>query len=134
MPAAPLAWLRRDRTARRVGAWLAVFALLLQMALPLAHDPLGLAMVAPGLSSPICHAGATAAEGAPGQRPASHDPACGICPLCITLQSGGVFLAPSAGAGILAAFLPAAKPTPVAAASGAVRSLRVASQPRAPPA
>ena len=127
-----LARLRRDGAARRVSAFVALYALLLQLAVPLAHDPIGIGTFAPWLDAPLCHAG-NSVPAAPGdQTPVgtqSH-----LCPLCVSLQACGSFIAPLAGAGLVAVLPPAMRPAPLPAPVRLTHASGFTPQSRAPPA
>lgn len=132
---APLARLRRDGVARSVSACLAVLALMLQLGVPLAHDPVGMGAFAPWLGTALCHAGGgTADRPLPANHPAPSDPKAYLCPICISMQASGSFVAPPAGASVVAALPPPQPPSfppmavPIAHAPG------FTAQPRAPPA
>jgi hypothetical protein len=126
---------RRRRVIGRVGTWLAVLALLIQNALPLADAALHRALAMPGDDDMVWAAATPVAAGAAiasvsQQAPAhlAHD-----CPICQFISTLGSFSPPTAAR--------AAAPTPVdrfavwPTAPPAVRSTdTAAAQPRAPPA
>ena len=109
---------------RHLGAFLAMLALLLQMGVPLAHDPTGLA----GLGAPLCHVGARGGAQQPAQGGASV-----ACPLCLAIAAGAN-LAPPPAAGIIAVAAPLAEALPPPAdAPPRVAARFTPSQPRGPP-
>jgi hypothetical protein len=119
------------RPVRRLGVILGMLALLLQMGVPLAHDPVGLGALAPWLGLPLCHAG--------GDSTADHGPAApapgtsALCPICFGLAAGAALIAPPAAGGIVVAALPQ-MPLPPASDTAPDRRVRSGpAQPRAPP-
>jgi hypothetical protein len=134
MPRRLLARLCRAGAARRVSALLAMLALLLQLGVPLAHDPIGLGAVAPWLGAALCHAGSDAAHrSAPAQDPAPADPKASLCPICISLQASLGFIAPPAGATVSSVALLPLPLVPPRTTLRLARALGFTSQPRAPP-
>jgi hypothetical protein len=134
MPRSPLARLRRDGAARSVSALVALWALLLQLAVPLAHDPLGIGTFTPWLDAPLCHAGIAATiPSAPGT-PLPADTQSHLCPLCVALQACGSFIMPLVGAGLAAIVLPALPPAPLPAGVRLTHAPGFTAQSRAPPA
>lgn len=129
-----LARLRRAAAARRASALLATLALLLQLGVPLAHDPIGLGSFAPWLGTALCHAGSDAAHrSAPAQNPTPADPKGSLCPICVSLQASLGFIAPPAGASVSAVAL---LPLPLVPPRTTLRLAHApgfTSQPRAPP-
>ena len=125
----------RPTTRRRIGAWLAVLALLIQSALPLADAAFHAASSAPGNNDIVTLATASAAPddaiaSVSKQAPADLDHACPICQFISTL---GSFSPPTAAQNIMRAPVDrvAAWPT----APPAARSTDTGTaQPRAPPA
>jgi hypothetical protein len=94
---------RRGVTLRRhLGAFLGMLALLFQMGVPLAHDPVGLGALAPWLGVALCRAGGAAdpshAPAAPGKS--------AVCPICLGLATSADLVSPPAVAGIAIAALP----------------------------
>jgi hypothetical protein len=124
---------RRREPARRLGALLAIFALVLQLGLPLAHDPIGLGLAAPLLGAPLCHVGAS---GAGGHAPLPAAPGQGaLCPICLGLAAASsAVLPPDPGSAALAALSTDAPPLLRPAAAPPSPVLHGAAQPRAPPA
>jgi len=124
--------LRGAGMTRGVSCFAAILALVLQLALPLADDPVGRSALGPWSGFPLCHA-----RGAVDQ-PANHSlpsapSRCALCPLCLALQAAGTFVAPPRPADLLAA---AAQPLRLSFPSATVsapRSAGVLAQPRAPP-
>ena len=114
---------------RRLGAVLGVLALVLQMAVPLAHDPVGLGTLGAVLGVPLCHAGGSGGS----DQPAAPDKGA-LCPICLGLAASACFLSPPAQPGIALAALPAA-PLPPPADRAPRRTARGdPAQPRGPPA
>jgi hypothetical protein len=124
--------LRRDGTARSVGAFFALCALLLQVAVPLAHDPSGIGTFTPWLDVPLCHAGNAPANSPAGDQgpagAASH-----LCPLCFALQACGTYVAPAAAPAVTTA-VPVASPVTLPVPVHVARTARLTPQSRAPPA
>jgi hypothetical protein len=90
---------------RRLGAFLGMLALLLQMGVPLAHDPMGLGALDPLLGAPLCHVGGSSGT----DQPAAPDKSA-LCPICLGLAANACFLAPPSQPGIALAALPAIAP------------------------
>jgi len=131
----PLARLRRAGAVRRASALLASLALLLQLGVPLAHDPVGLGTFAPWLGAPLCHAGSdTANRSLPSDQPAPADRKSSLCPICVSLQVSGSFVAPPAGISLVAVAITRASPAPPRAAPYLAYAFGFTSQPRGPPA
>lgn len=95
----------RRHCLRQVGALLGVLALLLQMGVALAHDPTGLAALAPGLGLPLCHVASGDRTADPSQAPAAPNKSA-ICPLCLGLAAGAAFISPPAIGGVAIAASP----------------------------
>jgi hypothetical protein len=121
---------RRREPTRRFGALLAIFALVLQLGLPLAHDPIGLGFAAPLVGAPLCHVGAG------GHAPLPASPGQGaLCPICLGLAAASsAVLPPDPGTTIVAALSADAPPPLPLAAAPPLPVLHGAVQPRAPPA
>jgi len=113
---------------RRLGAFLGVLALLLQMGVPLAHDPMGLGALGPFIGAPLCHVG-----GGGGDQPAAPDKGA-LCPICLGLAASACFIAPPSQPGIALAALPAAPLPPPSAPAPPHFSRGDPAQPRGPPA
>lgn len=114
---------------RRLGAFLGVLALLLQMGVALAHDPLRLGAAVPWLGAPLCHVGGNGNTGQPSAPGKS-----AVCPLCLGLAGNACFITPQAVAGMAVAALPAPAP-PLPPSTVPRRSARGDPvQPRGPPA
>lgn len=132
---APLASLRRDGTARSLGALLAMLALLLQLGVPAAHDPVGLGAVVPWLGSALCRAGSDAANRfPPADNPAPSDRKTDLCPVCVLLQACSSFIVPPIHASLVAALPLSIPPVPPHAAVLIAYLSGFTAQPRAPPA
>ena len=113
---------------RRLGAFLGVLALLVQMGVSLAHEPVALGAAAPLFGAPLCHVGG----GGGSQPPAPEKSA--VCPICLSVAANACFVAPPGPAG-LALAAPAAAPLPLPLTSTPRRSARGdPAQPRGPPA
>jgi hypothetical protein len=126
---APLARLRRSRPARAVGVVLGALALLLQMGVALAHDPLGRGTALPWLGVPLCHVGAP--QGNP-SAPTPPDQAA-PCPICLGLAASAALVLPPVVPGVV----PVSLPVPLASVPPAIvrhaRDVDGRAQPRAPP-
>jgi hypothetical protein len=114
---------------RRFGAFLGVLALLLQMGVPLAHDPLGLGAMGPWLDAPLCHAGGSGGT----DQPAAPEKS-GLCPICLGLAANACFVAPPAAAGVALVVLPTTQPPPPSAIAPPGYARGDPAQPRGPPA
>ena len=125
-----LAGSAQRRPVRSVAAWLGMLGLLLQLCLPLVHHPTDAAPT--GLSwlgGAICiGAGHPAPDG--GSVPAPGKPT--LCPICLALALGGVFLLPTLAALVLALALFLVVRVLPAPPSGTLW-LGLAALPRAPP-
>ena len=132
--AVSLARLRGAGPARGIGALAGMLALLLQLGVPLAHDPAGLGPLAPLLGVAMCHVGAGGTAGSPrGDSTPSAPRNATLCPICLGLQATASFLAPPAAGFVAVASLPAPPPL---SQPGIVQDLHAPgspAQPRAPP-
>ena len=132
----PLA--RRRRAGflrRRTSALVTMLALLVQLSVPLAHDPVGLGTFASWLDAPLCHAGGDPANRtSPANAPTPADSKCLLCPICISLQANASFIAPPADASLPAVAVTRVSPVPPHATPRLAYAFGFISQPRAPPA
>ncbi|HUK60407.1 MAG TPA: DUF2946 family protein [Stellaceae bacterium] len=120
--------LRPRAPAGRLGAFLGILALLLQLGVPLAHEPL-----AQGFASPLCHVGGIGADRHV-PAPASSDHGA-LCPICLGLAAAASALVPpDPASGLILAALPSAPLTAWPASAEAAPTPHRAAQPRAPPA
>jgi hypothetical protein len=111
-------------------ALLGILALLLQMSMPLAHDPMGLGQSAP-LLGPLCHAGA---DGAGSKAPRSDDGSGKtLCQLCLGLAAASSFVSPPALPGVTLAQSPLPQFAATADSPRGQPGRGGSAQPRAPP-
>jgi hypothetical protein len=120
--------LRGPGLARRIGTWLSLFALGLQLGLLVVQAPMALG-AAPTLSLPLCHA-RTAGDHAP----AAPDKVA-LCPLCLGVAQASAAVLPPDPA-VAAVLLPRLAERAPAAAIAPPRAHDPGgiAQPRAPPA
>ncbi|HXQ51766.1 MAG TPA: DUF2946 family protein [Stellaceae bacterium] len=126
---APLARLRRSRGARSAGALLGILALLFQMGVPLAHDPLVLGAAAPWLGIPVCHVGMPQDTPSAPTQPDRLAP----CAVCLGLAASACLVLPPAAGGIVLAASPAPSTLAPPAFERPARDVGGFAQPRAPP-
>jgi hypothetical protein len=126
----PLARLRRAGLARRLAGFCGMLAVVIQLGLPILHDPAGLIAAAPWFGVPICHVGGGGTSG-----PAlPSDQKSGLCPICLGLQATATALIPPDPGLIAEVSLPAAQPLPpIPATVRTGRDPGSPAQPRAPP-
>jgi hypothetical protein len=126
-----LARLRRTGLARSLAGFCGMLAVVIQLGVPIAHDPAGLGSASPWLGAAICHFGGREGTTTPGV-PAGQKSE--LCPICLGLQAtAAALIAPDAGA-IALASRPASQLLPLirdAARSG--HDPGQPAQPRAPP-
>src|SRR5665213_2630515 len=124
----------RARPARSLGTILALFALLLQAGVALAHQPLLVGAFAPGVGLAMCHvASGNAPEKSGGTAPSAPDKVA-FCSICLGLQASASFCLPVPAVAGLARALPQA--VKLALPPDPIRAMRIpalSSQPRAPP-
>src|SRR5665213_2592618 len=98
----------RARPARSLGTILALFALLLQAGVALAHQPLLVGAFAPGVGLAMCHvATGNAPEKSGGTGPSAPDKVA-FCSICLGLQASASFCLPVPAVAGLARALPQA--------------------------
>jgi len=93
---------RRGYRGSRPAAWLAAFAILLQVLLPVAQSPAGMAQTGPGdtiagldIAQHLCHAPGDATPDDQGPAPVDHRQ---CCDFCLAVHAVGGFPPPSAPA------------------------------------
>ena len=126
--------LRRNGPTRWLGAWVATLAVVVQLSVPLAQDPIGAVPLGPWLGFPLCHA-TIAGHGTKGGTPAPTMPGdCSLCPLCIALRVASAFLPPPHAPTTAAVVAVPAAIAPLRTSAPRLRRIaRSLAQPRAPP-